>query len=264
MHEHFLDTVPVWAFFVVVLLIAVLPIEVGQRLGSRRRLRTEREAEGPVGNVVAATLALLGFMVALTVSSATERFDARKEALINGVNAIETAYRNATLLPEPHRSESQKLLVSYVEVRLEMHQLYNDPDRLRDLDTQVRSLQESLWSHAQALAEQDRSSETYAAFAASLNSVNANHNRRVILGAQYRIPLLVWSVLLTVTIITMLGVGFLFGLAGSRSLIANFMLALTFAMVMTLIFDLEQPGKGLVGVSQEPMYDLVERLNRRQ
>src|SRR3954451_10392597 len=101
-YDHFLDHVPAWVFVIAVELITLLPIELGQRLGARRRRRREHEPEAPVGNVVGATLSLRGFMVALTLGGATARFDARKAALIDGVNAIETAYRNASLLPEPH------------------------------------------------------------------------------------------------------------------------------------------------------------------
>src|SRR3954470_11707930 len=119
-YDHLLDYVPVWVFVIVVELITLLPIEVGQRLGARRRRNGDPEPAAPVGNVVGATLLLLGFMVALTLGNATARFDARKTALIDGVNAIETAYRNASLLPEPHPAEIQRLLREYVEIRLDM------------------------------------------------------------------------------------------------------------------------------------------------
>jgi hypothetical protein len=259
-----LDQVPVWAFFMFVGLITLLPIEGGLRLGARRRRNAEHEPEGPVGNVVGAALVLLGFMVALTLGAATARFDARKEALIDGVNAIETAYRNAGLLPEPHTGEIRTLLREYVEIRLEMPKLYDEPAKLRELDTRVRSIQKLLWAHAEALAKADRSSEIYSLFTASLNDVFQVHNKRVILGAHYRIPFLVWVVLMLVTVICMFGVGFHFGLVGNRSVIANLLLALTYALVMTILFDLDQPGKGLIDVSQQPMYDLHERLRADQ
>ena len=105
--------------------------------------------------------------------------------------------------------------------------LYGDPDQLRTLEARIRSLHRSLWSHAEALAKEDRSSEIYALFTSSLNEVLQIHNKRVIIGALHRIPLLVWMVLMIVTIISTLGVGFQFGLAGNRSLIANLLLALT-------------------------------------
>jgi hypothetical protein len=262
--DHLFDLVPVWAFFIFIELIALLPMEVGQRMGARRRRLDEHEPEGPVGNVVGATLALLGFMVALTLGAATARFDTRKEALIDGLNAIETAYRNAALLPDPHRTESRRLLREYVKVRLAMPELFSDPEQLGKLDAQIRSLEDSLWLHAEALARDDRSSEIYALFATSLNEVFQIYNKRIILGAVYRIPLVVWIVMIIVTIIATFGVGFQFGLVGNRSLIANLTLALTFALVMAIIFDIDQPGKGLIGVNQQPMNALYERMQAQE
>ena len=259
-----LDQVPIWVFLIAIVLIALLPMEVGQRLGQRRRGAAEHEGEGPVGNVVAATLALLGFMLALTLGAATVRFDTRKEALIEGVNAIESAYRNATLLPEPHRSETRKLLRDWTEARLDMHAAYSSPEEMAKLESRVRPIQDALWTHAETLAGQDRNSEVYAMFASSLNDVLKIHNKRVILGAVYRIPLMVWVVLIVATMLSTFGVGFHFGLAGTRSPAANLTLALTFALVMTIIFDIDEPGKGVISVNQRPMYDLFERMKARE
>lgn len=263
-YDLLLDRVPVWAFFVAIVLITMLLIGMGERLGARRRRLAEHEPEGPVANVVGATVALLGFMVALTLGAATARFESRKEALIDGVNAIETAYRNAALLPEPHSGEVRALLREYVAIRLEMPTLYHDPDQLRKLDARVRLLQQSLWSHAESLAATDRNSEIYALFASSLNEVFQIHNKRIILGAQFHIPLMVWVALLVVTVVSMFGVGFHFGLVGRRIVISALVLTLAFASVMTIIFDLDHPGMGVIGVNQQPMYDLHERLQADQ
>ena len=259
-YDRFLDFVPVWAFFILITIITLLPTEVGQRMGARRRRLATAEPEGPVGNVVGATLALLGFMVALTLGAATARFEERKEALIDGVNAIETAFRNAALIPEPHKGEVRKMLREYVEIRLAMPDFYSEPYQLAGLDVRARELQSLIWSRAEALASQDRSSEVYALFASSLNDVFQMYNKRVILGAVHRIPFMVWVVLVVVTIISTFGVGFQFGLVGNRSMIANIALALTFALVLAIIFDIDQPGKGLIQVDQQPMRDLFDRL----
>lgn len=262
--ESMLDQIPVWVFFVVIVVAALLPIELGQRVGERRRRLEIHEAEGPVSNVVTAMLALLGFMVALTLGAATVRFDDRKEALISGVNAIETAYRDAGLLPEPHREETRKLLREYVEIRIQMPDYYSQPEKLAEFDSRIASLKESLWSHAEELAAQDRSSEIYALYTSSLNAVFEAHNKSVILGAVYRIPLMVWVVLLLVTVITTLGVGFQFGLVGARSPMASLTLTLTFALVMSIIFDIDEPGKGLISVNQQPLHQLRERMMRSE
>jgi len=164
------------------------------------------------------------------------------------------------LLPDPHPAEVRALLREYVDVRVQMPKVYSDPDKLHELDARVRALQQSLWSHAEALARADRSSEIYSLFTSSLSEVFQIYNKRIILGAQFRIPFLVWAVLVLVTVVTMFGVGFQFGLAGNRSLIANAILALTFAMVVVIIFDLDQSGRGWINVNQQPMHELRERM----
>jgi hypothetical protein len=128
------------------------------------------------------------------------------------------------------------------------------------LDARVRSLQQSLWSHAEALAAADQHSSLYVHFTSNLTAVFQMHNKRIILGAEYRIPFPVWVVLAIVTLVTMFGVGFRFGLVGHRSATASLMLALTFGLVMTLVFDIDQPGKGVIDVSQQPMRELYQRL----
>lgn len=258
--DRLTDFVPIWAFFAFATAIALLSIETGQRLGQRRRRVSGHEPEGPVSNGVGAMLGLLGFMLALTLGAASARIDTRKALLIDDVNAIESAYQVASLLPEPQKSRSRELLRGYVELRLNLAGMYTDAQGLRQLDARIRTVQRSLWSQAEALAATDRNSEVYSLFASSLNEILRVHNSRVVLGAQHRIPLLVWAVLFIVTIITLLGFGFHFGLVGRRSVITDVALALTLAMVMTIVFDLDQPGKGLVGVNQQPMYDLSARL----
>jgi hypothetical protein len=259
--NRIMDHVPIWVFLVGMAAITLVSLEVGHRLGLQRKRAAKPERDSPVGTVVGATIGLLGFMMALTLGAAAARLDSRKDAMIDAVNAIESTYRVAGLVPEPHRTETRTLLRDYVALRVHMPKAFGSPDELTRLDVQARALQASLWSHAEALAAVDRSSEVYSLYTLNLNEIFQLYNRRNILGAQHRIPLLIWTVLTLVTVISMVGVGFQFGLSGSRSIIADLTLALTFALVMSVIFDLDQPEKGMIGVSEQPMLELQERLN---
>ncbi|MGH7800416.1 MAG: ABC transporter substrate-binding protein [Thermodesulfobacteriota bacterium] len=261
---YLFDSLPLWALFPLMILITLLAIEAGLWLGARRRRMAEHEQESAVGTVVGATLALLAFVIALTFGAASNRFDARKEALLDDVNAIRTAFLRAGLVPEPHRTAVRSLLRDYVEIRIGMAKAYGQPDKLRAVGARAAALQESLWSHAEALAEADQNSEIYALFASGLNEVFDLHTKRVVLGAQYRIPFFVWCTLILVSSLAMAVVGFQFGIAGKRSLPANLAPALTFALVMLLIFDLDRPGEGLIDVNQQPMIDLYQTLSRQK
>jgi hypothetical protein len=258
--DHWLDSVPVWAWFPLAAMIAFSAIEIGVQMGARRRRATEHEEQGPVGNVVAATLGLLAFILAFTFGLTAARFDARKALLLDEVNAIGTTYLRAGLLPEPQGEQVQGLLREYVEIRAGISTAAGDPAAFRDSLARSETLQKRLWSHAEALAQADRSSEIDALFIASLNEVIDLHTKRIVVGLQYRIPLIVWGVLAFVSILTMAGVGFQFGLSGQRSLYATLALVLTFSAVLWLIRDLDQPAQGWLSVDQRPMLELQRQL----
>jgi hypothetical protein len=88
------------------------------------------------------------------------------------------------------------------------------------------SIQGRLWSHAVALAQVDRSSEIYALFTESLNTVFDLQTSRVAVALQYRIPSPIWTMLGLLTVISMLAVGFQFGVSGRRTAASAAVLAL--------------------------------------
>lgn len=261
-HETFvLDALPIGVFFVISITLSALAIEMGRWLGARRRRRTNHESDRALGTVVSALLSLLAFVVALTFGTSTARFTARKNAMLDDVNAISASYLRAGLLPEPHRTTVRNLLRDYLEVRIGMTKAESDPVALSAVTTRAESLQGSLWSHAEDIAEADKTSWTYSLFASSLNTVFDQNTKRIVFGVQFRIPSYVWVALLLVSTVAMTGVGFLFGLTGGRSNIASLLLPLNFAVVMTLIFDLDRPGEGLITVNQQAMTDLYYKLS---
>ncbi|MEN8166252.1 MAG: hypothetical protein ABFR65_02105, partial [Pseudomonadota bacterium] len=260
-----LDSVPLGVVFASMVLIALLAIESGLWLGRRRRKRFSDEPTGPVSTVVGAVLGMLAFVIALTFGSATHRFDDRKAALLDDVNAIQTTYLRANLLPEPHRTTVRNLLRDYVQVRVGMVYAYGQPDTLGLVQRRAEALQASMWSHAEALAEAESHPRSYVLFTSALNNVFNLHTKRVVLGAHYRIPGFVWWTLIFASGVAMVAVGYQFGMGGSRrSHTSNLALSMTFALVMLLVFDLDRAGEGLVAVNQQPMIDLYQNMSKRR
>src|ERR1700752_2385344 len=95
-----IDALPLWALFIAILIIVLLSVECGYRLGKFRRSRTEQEKEAPVGTMVGATLGLLAFILAFTFGLAAARFDTRRQVLLDEANAIGTTYLRAGMLPD--------------------------------------------------------------------------------------------------------------------------------------------------------------------
>lgn len=247
-----IELLPIWGVFLVTVAVALLAIEGGFRLGRSRRRRSELGDRPPVGEMVAATLALLAFLLAFTFGLAASRFEARRGLVIEEANAIGTAYLRAGLLPEPHRAEVRSLLRDYVDVRLQAVR----PGMLDRSLGRAGELHARLWDHAVAVGREEPGSIVVGLFIGSLNEVIDLHTKRLTLGAQNRIPGTIWAALYFVAILGTSAMGYHAGLAGPGRSLAMLALVLAFAAVMTLIADLDRPQEGLLRVSQQAMTDL--------
>jgi hypothetical protein len=251
-----LDLLPIWGVFLATVAVVLLAVEGGFRLGRYRRRRSEQEDRPPVGEMVAATLALLAFLLAFTFGLAASRFEVRRGLVIEEANAIGTTSLRAGLLPEPHRSDVRSLLREYVDVRLEAVQ----PGKLSRSIGRSEELHARLWAQAVAVGEKNSGSIVVGLFVASLNDVIDLHAKRLALGVRNRIPGTIWTALSFVAIIGTSVMGYHAGLAGSGRSLALLALVLAFSAVVTLIADLDRPQEGLLRVSQQTMIDLQKTL----
>ena len=258
-----LDAIPLWVVFTIMVGVALAAIELGLRMGRRAQGEVTRESSRPIATVGAAVLGLMAFVIALNFGSATSRFDARKAALLDDVAAIQTAYLRTSMLPEPHRTTVRSLLRDYVQARAGMVYAYGEPGTLQLVETHARTLQALMWDHVERMAEDN--SGAYEPFAAALNDMFNLHTRRVVLGAYYRIPGFMWWAIIFASAVAMMAVGFQFGVAGGRRVLpAKLALALTFALVMMLAFDIDRAGAGLISVNQKPMINLYQSMSSQR
>ena len=242
-----------------IMALAILAIEFGFRLGRSKRKSVRENQTTPIATVVGAVLAMMAFVIALTFGSANNRFDARKTALIEDVTAINTAYLRANLIPEPQRTTVRNLLRDYVQARVGIVYAYGQPDTLQLVQQRAKTLQELMWSHVETLSQEQGENRVNVLFIRALNEVFNLHTKRVVLGVYNRIPTAMWLTLIMASSVAMLAVGFQFGIGGSRRIhTAKLALAVTFALVMVLAFDLDRAGEGLIAVNQQPMIDLYE------
>lgn len=250
-----LDALPLWALFLAILLLVLLSVEGGYRLGQYRRSRSDEEKEAPVGTMVGATLGLLAFLLAFTFGLAAERFDARRRVVLDEANAIGTTYLRAGMLPD-RRDAVRALLGDYVDTRLEAVLSGNVAEGIRKSE----QLHEQLWAQATAVAESNPTSIIVGLFVQSLNEVIDLHAKRVAAGLRSRIPGMIWVTLFAVAILSFAAMGYHAGLSRTRRSVAELAVAFTFAAVIGLIADLDRPQEGLLKVSQQALIDLQQSM----
>ena len=243
------------------LLAVMIPILIGQRYGQHRKKKSEDVPQAPVGAVVGAAFGLLAFMLAITFQITANRFDTRKQLLLEEVTNIRSTYLRAGLIPEPFRDNTKKMLVEYVDLRVD---LAKDFSKLNIGLIRSQQILDSLWKYTEVLAEQDRSSEVYALYTTSVNDIVDSYNQRIAVGLQYRIPGTVLVVLFIISFFSMVVLGYQLGISGKGNFWLILLLSFIFAIVMFLILALDQPEKGLASVSQQPMFTLQEQLHSKQ
>jgi hypothetical protein len=250
-----LDALPLWSLFLAILLLVLLAVEGGYRLGIYRRSRSEEEKEAPVGAMVGATLGLLAFLLAFTFGLAATRFDTRRQVLLDEANAIGTAYLRAEMLPE-RRAEIRLLLRAYVEARLEAVQSGNVTAGIR----RSEHLHTQLWAQAVAMGEHHPTSIVVGLFVQSLNEVIDLHAKRVTAGLRNRIPGAIWVALFAVAVLSLAAMGYHAGLSHTSRSLAALAVAVAFSVVIGLIADLDRPQEGVLRVSQQALLDLRQSM----
>jgi hypothetical protein len=250
---------PPWAFFGITVIIVLVAIEVGYRVGQHRRRIIEDEKEAPVAAIVAATLGLLAFILAFTFGLAASRFDARQRIVVEEANAIGTTYLRAGLLPDTQKARVRKLLNEYVDVSLRTSQT-DDVERLLHRSDE---LQQELWKEAEIAGNQNPNSVAVGLFIQAVNETASVQSKRVQVTLDGALPSMLWVILYAVTTLTMIGVGYQEGIAKSRRSLAIVVLVLSFSSILALVADVDSPHEGFFNVSQRAMRDLQKTMHNQ-
>ena len=75
--------------------------------------------------IVGSLLALMAFLLAITMGMASDRYNARRAVVLAEANAVGTTYLRAGYLPERASSETKDLLHEYVPLRISTDGLSN-------------------------------------------------------------------------------------------------------------------------------------------
>jgi hypothetical protein len=247
--------------FLIPLLTVLTAIYLGKRYGTYSIKKSPELQQSAVGSVVGAVFGLLAFILAFTFQIAANHYDARKTMLLKEVTDIRTIYLRAGLIDEPICSGTKKLLVEYVDQRVELTGNFSN---LSLVQARSQQIFDTLWSYAELLAKRDRSSEVYSLYTASVNDLIDNYNQRVTFALEYRIPVAIYYALFVIIFFSMFVLGYQFGISGKGSLNVNVAMAIIFAVVMLLIAALDRPELGLIKINQKPLFTLQTQLHMKQ
>ena len=257
MERTFTDT-HAWLIAVTVAFAMFVGWLLGRWQGQRVRVELKSRGQTPVSKFEDASLAILGLLLAFTFSMALGKHDQRRMMVVADANAIGDFYVCAGLLKEPVRTKLRSVIHDYVALRVELSQHRYDE---ATFESALRQFQQM---HKQMVELVSQALENGTPIAISLtnafNAVTSSHAARVA-AIRDRLPASIVLLLLLSAVISAFLVGRdqaatdQYDLAGT----VCFVMLVSFIIFVTL--DLNQPDRGLITVSQEPIQRLLSTMS---
>jgi hypothetical protein len=240
-----LAALSVFAFAFVLFAVQVVALEIGLRFGQRGGRSKAAPREG-VGVVVGGMLGLLGFVLALTLSYSSQRFQERRQGVVAEANAIGTAWLRAQAVGGPRGGEIARLLEDYTRLRVEFVQAGKDAPTLAEINRRTSAMQSAMWGHATALVR-ERPDAVIASLLAALNETfDLGTVERFAFGLGIP-PLLFW-LLTGMSTVAIMGLGYQLGLRNQHLRLMSLMLLGMWTAIITIILDLGAPRIGDIRV----------------
>ena len=237
----------------------LLIFECGYRIGQKRRASIDEASKTWVTAIYSAILGMLGLLLGFSFSLAQQRFEVRRQLVVEEANAIGTTYLRAQWLAEPYRGDIAKLLRQYVDARLPKDLESRNIDELvQNVSVLSESLLDQLWSHAVEVAKK-HPTPVVALFLSALNETIDLHAKRL---AQFqnRVPESVLLLLYLFATVAMLITGYGSGLRTQRCVLPTVAMVVLLSTSLYVIVDLDRPRQGLINVIQESLIRLQQKL----
>ncbi|MBN1314025.1 MAG: hypothetical protein JXA42_01110 [Anaerolineales bacterium] len=229
--------------------------EVGYRLGHRINRKkdtnlSEKQEKG-VGIITSAMLALIAFVMAISISMAVSRFDTRRKLVLEEANAINTAYLRAQRIGGVRGEAIMRLLGDYTQLHIDFLAARENQERLKTIYEKMAVIQQRIWSNASDIAALPPTPTT----ALLLGSLNQVFDLTTALrwSFEVRVPLNVFKFLHVVSLLAVGVMGYYFSLSQRRHFVLCLLLLFAFTASMLLIIDLDKPRAGDIRIEQSPL-----------
>jgi hypothetical protein len=259
-------SVPEWFLALMFLGALLAASEFGFRQGFKASRRgIEQDTKVWIITIAASILGVLGLLLAFTINMAVTRYDSRRLLVLDEANALGTAFWRVQLVAPPEGQEMANLLREYTAARIQFSKpkriQFGSRDDPRLVEARERSgeLQKEIWSRAAAFAQKDPRSVTAGLLLQSLNLAFDIEESRWIAFHTHVPASVIWADYVVAMLACVL-VGYSLGLAGRRNFTYLLMLVLCLTVVMIVIVDLDDPQRGFIRGSPQPLLDVQRQM----
>lgn len=255
-NNSFLYDTPAWLIAVLLFVLMLLVNAAGYFVKQRHQRNGLHEDNG-LGPIEGALLGLLALLLSFTFGMSADRYEARKQVIVEEANNIGTVILRADLYPDSIRTVLRQDLQAYVEARISYYEAGFNATLTQKAEEATAGCSGKVWHTVAAFAANGNnpavpSQQMVPALNAMIDIVTTEEAT-----TNARVP---DSILWLLFLLTLCG-SFIIGYSnkGKRtSYVIVSVFALMTAMAIFLIIDLDRPRRGLINThrAQEKIMEL--------
>jgi hypothetical protein len=248
-----LDTLSLTGSALAILAALLAGATVGYRGHVWLRKRRGETAIESHDHLLSAVLGLLALLLGFTFSLALNRYETRRDLVVQEANALGTTWLRAQLLEEPNRTAMQGLLRAYLDDRL----VWSEADSAPEALARTNALQQKLWTVTGQVIRSDPNPQLSRALMDAMNqSFDLASARSAARSAH--VPDRVLGVLLLYAVLSAAMLGYTSAAKGKPQRIATVSVLMLLTMALVMILDIDRPRSGAIQVSQQPLEQLKQ------
>jgi len=224
-------------------------------LGLRyRKQETGADSMAGLGTVGGAIFGFMGLLLAFTISGALQRFDDRRQLVLQEATAVTAAYDRLGLLEGQVARNLQSQLKDYVRARIELYRMQHDfllwhrmEDFSREQQSPLVRHKNTLWNAVVAACPKSAYQPACGLALPALNSVFEVARLRAGTAEKHP-PQIVYIMLFGLGLGCSLLAGFGMSASRARSWVHMLLFAGTLTMALYIVTDMEYPRLGLIRI----------------
>ena len=247
----------VGALALLLFLFLTAACEGGYRFGLWRRGRMSKAEEEvtSTSTITAGMLALLAFLLGLTINFAQERFEARRDLVRVESNTIGTAWLRAKLVGGPNGEALAAQIADYAKTRLAFTRAdYNGP--IGRLNAQTGEQQQKIWALVTSVARKSPTPVSATLINAVNDMIDASLSQRF--AFETHVPGHMVYSLVFGSLIAIAALGYQLGLVGYRQPVLTSLLLVMWTGGIVMTVDLNRPRLGDIRVETAPLEWTIE------
>ena len=219
--------------------------ELGRRLAQHRHTKDPAGASSGIRTVETAAFGLMGLITAFTFAAAAQRFEARRQLVLEEANTISTAWARLDVLPPDRQPGLRQKFRGYLDSRLRTYQRLDDFTATRAEMAVSASTWSAIWEEGVAAARSEGSPAATMLLLPALNQMSDVATARTLALMTHHPPVIV-GLLAGLSLLSGLLAGYASVPGGSRNWLHIAGLALILSMSFYVILDLDYPRAGLI------------------